>query len=53
MHQSRKEQGMVRASRRLLSVDIREAQVLSLQDGDAEFAEEWGNKPQHARNSRK
>ncbi|MFF2480507.1 hypothetical protein [Paenibacillus sp. NPDC058071] len=40
MHQSRKEQGMERTTRRLLHADRREALVWSELEGDIEAAEE-------------
>lgn len=49
MHQSRKEQGIERASRRLLHADRREARVMSELEEDIEAAEEWAGFPQHPR----
>ncbi|QYR23419.1 hypothetical protein KZ483_11155 [Paenibacillus sp. sptzw28] len=41
MHQSRKEQGMERSSRRLLNPDRREALIFSELEEDIETAAEW------------
>ena len=41
MHQSRKEQGVERAARRLLHTDRREALIFSELDEDMEAAVEW------------
>ena len=41
MHQSRKEQGLERSSRRLLSPDRREAIIFSQLEEDIEAAAEW------------
>ncbi|MCA0755236.1 hypothetical protein KP806_09255 [Paenibacillus sp. N4] len=49
MHQSRKEQGLERASRSLLHPDRREARVMAELEEDMEAAEEWAGFPQHPR----
>ncbi|WP_162839327.1 hypothetical protein [Bacillus sp. FJAT-28004] len=49
MHQSRKEQGMERSSRRLLHSDRREAKIFAELEEDMEAAEEWAGFPQHPR----
>ncbi|WP_175598110.1 hypothetical protein [Paenibacillus luteus] len=49
MHQSRKEQGIERASRRLLHPDRREAKVFAELEEDMEAAEEWIGFPQPPR----
>lgn len=49
MHQSRKEQSMERASRRLLQPDRREAKIMAKQEEDIEAAEEWAGFPQYPR----
>lgn len=49
MHQSRKEQGMERAMKRLLHPDRREARAMAELEEDVEAAEEWAGFPQHPR----
>lgn len=49
MHQSRKEQGIERASRRLLHMDRREAKVFAELEDDIEAAEEWAGFPHQPR----
>jgi hypothetical protein len=49
MHQSRKEQGIERISRRLLHPDRREAKVMAELEDDIEAAEEWAGFPRHPR----
>ncbi|SEM69175.1 hypothetical protein [Paenibacillus sp. OV219] len=43
MHQSRKEQGYERMSRRILHADRREALIFSELEEDIEAAAEWGS----------
>lgn len=49
MHQSRKEQGLERSSRKLLHPDRGEARVMAELDADIEAAEEWAGFPRHPR----
>lgn len=49
MHQSRKEQGMERASRSLLHPDRREAKIFAELEDDIEAAEEWTGFPHQPR----
>ncbi|WP_171056144.1 hypothetical protein [Paenibacillus sinopodophylli] len=49
MHQSRKEQGIERVSRRLLHPDRREAKIFAELEDDVEAAEEWAGFPQQPR----
>ncbi|MFC5650128.1 hypothetical protein ACFPYJ_13540 [Paenibacillus solisilvae] len=49
MHQSRKEQGVERSSRRLMSPDRREAVIFSQLEEDIEAAAEWSGGGQTSR----
>jgi|GEM_PF-917324 len=49
MHQSRKEQSIQRASRRLLSTDRKEAMLLDEWEDDMEAASEWAHGTMPAR----
>ena len=49
MHQSRKEQGMERTSRRLLHPDRLEARIMAEWEADIEAAEEWEGRAGHTR----
>ncbi|MFC4776504.1 hypothetical protein ACFO9Q_06920 [Paenibacillus sp. GCM10023252] len=49
MHQSRKEQGIERAGRSMLTFDRREAAVMAHLESSIEAAEEWAGTVKHGR----